>query len=553
MDSFEKLHAFDKSFTSMSLDHFKKHSKHYVLALVSLVILHIIQVQIPKLIMNLSISLERESTITTIGKFIFVALGIIIFRTLSRWYFFYPARIQQKDFRDELLFKISNSVPVLWKKYSTGKLYEIMITDLEELRVFFGFALLQIFNLVIALVILLPAMIKVSPDLLWSLFPLGISFILFSLSLIITTSLSEKGRNEHDILQQMLVEFYDAKKTLNVFCKEQSAGEEFTSQSNKELNYFLKVNIIRSITRPLILLGGGLSLIHAAYLVNHYNFPMSYFVVYSTFIFLLYEPLGYLSWIGIIISETKVSWKRLKDLVKELNYFFDYSKFKTNQDQEYIFDYKTKYWNQEIKFSKNNQYLLIGATASGKSTFLESIHFNALASGLSSVLVPQEPYLFNQTLEQNLFLNHVVTDEKRTLANSLLKLFDLNDLASTEQDLLQLEVGEKGKKLSGGQVKRVHMIRSLLFDYDLILWDDPFSALDVITERKILLELTTNHNFLKDKILLLTTQRQSTLKYFQKAYFCTRDSIVFGSLSDQVFKEKVDLFFKNLKIEIHHG
>ena len=41
------------------------------------------------------------------------------------------------------------------------------------------------------------------------------------------------------------------------------------------------------------------------------------------------------------------------------------------------------------------------------------------------------------------------------------------------------EVGEKGRKLSGGQRSRVALARAIYEDADLYLLDDPFSAIDV--------------------------------------------------------------------------
>ncbi len=219
-----------------------------------------------------------------------------------------------------------------------------------------------------------------------------------------------------------------------------------------------------------------------------------------------------------------------------------------SKTKELIFDYQAISFSTQIKLLPNQHYFLLGVTATGKYTFLEAIHYAALSKGLSSVFVLQEPYLFNQSLGQNLFLNIDLTAENKELAISLLHLFELDSLAGNSEELLELAVGEKGKKLSGGQVKRLHMIRSLLFDYDLILWDDPFSALDVMTEKKVLTELTGNFDkYFKNKILILTTHRQSTLKYFNNSIFCTREELLMGNLTEPNFKSKVDNFFKSQK------
>lgn len=47
------------------------------------------------------------------------------------------------------------------------------------------------------------------------------------------------------------------------------------------------------------------------------------------------------------------------------------------------------------------------------------------------------------------------------------------------------EIGERGINLSGGQKARVSLARAVYANKDIILMDDPISALDAITRKKI--------------------------------------------------------------------
>lgn len=47
------------------------------------------------------------------------------------------------------------------------------------------------------------------------------------------------------------------------------------------------------------------------------------------------------------------------------------------------------------------------------------------------------------------------------------------------------EIGEKGINLSGGQKARVSLARAVYADSDIILMDDPISALDANVKKKI--------------------------------------------------------------------
>lgn len=54
--------------------------------------------------------------------------------------------------------------------------------------------------------------------------------------------------------------------------------------------------------------------------------------------------------------------------------------------------------------------------------------------------------------------------------DSDLKIFEKRDLTL---------IGDKGSNLSGGQRARISLARSLYFDADIYLFDDPISAVDV--------------------------------------------------------------------------
>ena len=65
------------------------------------------------------------------------------------------------------------------------------------------------------------------------------------------------------------------------------------------------------------------------------------------------------------------------------------------------------------------------------------------------------------------------------------------------------EIGEKGINLSGGQKARVSLARAVYANRDLILLDDPISALDANVKKKIFENVLLTH--LKDKTIILVT------------------------------------------------
>ena len=82
---------------------------------------------------------------------------------------------------------------------------------------------------------------------------------------------------------------------------------------------------------------------------------------------------------------------------------------------------------------------------------------------------------------------------------------------------LETIIGERGLNLSGGQKQRVSLARQLMNTNELLILDDPLSAVDISTEKKMIDEFS---NLTKEGCsVLLTTQRFSALPYCSRIIF----------------------------------
>ena len=163
---------------------------------------------------------------------------------------------------------------------------------------------------------------------------------------------------------------------------------------------------------------------------------------------------------------------------------------------------------------------LIGKTGSGKSTLLNlinriwepnsgSIYLNdtpinqldekTLRQAIA--VVPQVITIFSDTLRQNLLIgNEQATDQQLI---DVLHQVELDKLLITEKGL-DLLIGQGGRALSGGEIRRIGIARALLHHSPLILMDEPTESLDQQTEQQIikLIQQTC-----KNKTLLMVTHR----------------------------------------------
>ena len=67
----------------------------------------------------------------------------------------------------------------------------------------------------------------------------------------------------------------------------------------------------------------------------------------------------------------------------------------------------------------------------------------------------------------------------------------------------QTEIGEKGINLSGGQKARIALARAIYKDPEILIMDDPVSALDVHVRRAVFEDVFVG--LMKDKTRILTT------------------------------------------------
>jgi len=88
----------------------------------------------------------------------------------------------------------------------------------------------------------------------------------------------------------------------------------------------------------------------------------------------------------------------------------------------------------------------------------------------------------------------------------------------------ETEIGEKGINISGGQKQRVALARALYADRDIVLLDDPLSALDVHVGKKVFDKLILEH--LKDKLVILVTHNLLLLKHADRIIYVENGKIL---------------------------
>ncbi len=531
-----------RTFFPWLVSHFFEYWYLYLGAFLSLFGLHYISSELPVMAKDLGDTLISDSD-KDIGliKFILLAIGIIFFRTLSRLLFFYPARLQQRNLRMELVQRLEESYPRTYQHFNDGQLFQRLFDDLNRIRGFIGFALLQVGNILIAAFVFVPKIRDFRPEFLIAFSPMIISVVAFSFIIYFFQPLIKKSSEMMEDVQNFIIESYSAKKTIQNYHSEEVFSQKLIDLCSLEMKYFFLHAVGKSVTFPFVKIGVGVSLLWGAFIVKQNNLAVSDLIYFSSFIFLILEPFLYVSWIGVVVSHGHVAWTRIKTLVNDINQSSD----KVDLDVQSI---NTVLWDKsvEIKINTNSWLVFVGETGSGKSYLLESLAEKMIKAQHKVSFIHQEPYLYNDTLINNIFLGAKYTEQQKQKALMYLKLFDLDVLASSDEDLLEMEIGENGKRVSGGQAKRIALVRSVISDVDIILWDDPFSSVDLILENQIMQKLKKDEG-LKNKTFILSSHRLSTVRHCEEVIFLSKESGIqeSGQVSKLLKEEsRVSEFFK---------
>ncbi|TLP36804.1 type I secretion system permease/ATPase [Arcobacter arenosus] len=120
--------------------------------------------------------------------------------------------------------------------------------------------------------------------------------------------------------------------------------------------------------------------------------------------------------------------------------------------------------------------------------------------------VPQEPFLFMGTIKDNITIgDQFATDEEILRAS---KIAGVHDFLGKHQAGYDLQVGERGDGLSGGERQSVTLARALVSNPNIMIFDEPTNSMDDLSEEQFKNRVA---NIVKDKTVIVITHRPSIL------------------------------------------
>lgn len=222
-------------------------------------------------------------------------------------------------------------------------------------------------------------------------------------------------------------------------------------------------------------------------------------------------------------------------------------------------DFKSKVVLKDVSFNINKGELvtIIGASGCGKTTTLKMIN-RLIKPSSGQILINGEDiaskdiiklrrnigYVIQQT---GLFPHMTVKEnieiipkvEKMNPENVTKKTYELMDMVGLNSEEF---LDRYPTELSGGQQQRIGVARAFATDPEIILMDEPFSALDPITRIQLQDELVDLQDKFKKTIVFVTHDMDEAIKIADKICIMDKGEIVQYDVPENILKNPINDF-----------
>lgn len=213
--------------------------------------------------------------------------------------------------------------------------------------------------------------------------------------------------------------------------------------------------------------------------------------------------------------------------------------------------------NLNLTIRDGELVVLVGESGCGKTTTMQMINRLIEPTGGSILINGRDTKTIDKnTLRRN--IGYVIQDiglfPHRTIEQNIatVPLLEGKDRARVRErvealmETVGLPYGQYAARypseLSGGQQQRVGVARALANDPDIILMDEPFSALDPITREQLQDELLRLHDDMGKTIVFVTHDMDEAIKLGDRIAIMQNGEIVQFDTPDELLKNPVNEF-----------
>jgi ATP-binding cassette subfamily B protein len=464
-----------------------------------------------------------------------------VFMFLMRQTIIVMSRLVEYDQKNEIFNQYQSLGFDFYSKENTGDLMNRISEDVGRVRMYVGPAVMYTINLIVMFTLIIWSMVNVNARLaLWVLLPIPIiTFIVYK----VQDHISKRSELVQEKLSEIAVfiqEIFSGIRVVKSFAREPYFKKDYVKRSEEYKDVSMHLVKVNALFMPSMLLLVGLSTIITIYAgsleVLNGRLTIGNIAEFVIYVNMLTWPVASMGWVISIVQRASASQRRIDEFLDKKPNIIS-GNMPVNKDEMFVRfqDVSVTYANSNIKALQDVTFEvkagesigIIGKTGAGKSTLVQLLlRFIDPEKGTLSInntnlrelnlreyrehigSVPQDVFLFSDSIANNISFG-LKTD------------FTLEDIKWAAQQAViddniqqfpygyETMVGERGITLSGGQKQRVSIARAIIKRPAMLIFDDCLSAVDTVTEERILNNL---RSLMKGKTTFLISHRISTVK-----------------------------------------
>lgn len=456
---------------------------------------------------------------------------------------YFSARVSAslcKNIRSKIYTKVGNFSMKEINKFSTASLITRSTNDITQLQQTYAIGFRILFT---APILAAFAIIKIVGKS-WQLSLTTAGFVLFLtlvfVGLIIFVLPKFKLMQKRiDKLNLVTRENLTGIKVIRAYNAQEKQTTKFEKANKEFFDVNLFINKAMAMLSPIMgIVMNGLSLTivwFGSYLVGQNILNIAEMMEFTQYSAILMISFTMLSMMFLILPRANVSAKRVREVLNSTSSIVDGSVFNaentgTIEFKDVCFAYpessENAVENISFKLDKGQTLAIIGSTGSGKSTILNLImRFYDVSSGkilidgvdvrdykLSALYdkigySPQKSAIFSGTVQQNIGYGMDEEKQKQDVLKAL-KVSQSKEFVDKLEHGIKSHISQGGNNISGGQKQRVSIARALARQTEFLLFDDSFSALDFLTDKKLRKDLQKEY---KDATKIIVAQRVGSI------------------------------------------
>ena len=453
-----------------------------------------------------------------------LAAVMMVFRFLWRFFFIGSSRRIERDLRSKFYTHLMSLPASFYNERKTGDLMAHATNDIDAVTRACGFGLLTIvdplFMVPVSVAIMLSIDVRMT---LLAVIPMPIlTLVMLGFGRVIHGRF-QTVQEAFSATMEKVRENVSGIRVLKAFVQEKGTEDDFAKTNQELVDRNLSLVKVHGLFHPLIELLSGASLAIILWVggvsVIRSTITLGDFVAFTQYLSMLIWPMISLGWAVNLIQRGTASLERINSLLAVAPEITDPAKPRSACGTEIevrnlTFAYPTDderptdpaLTDIQLTIEEGITFGIVGQTGSGKSTLAHliprifdppvgtvriggvDVRDIALADLRKTLgFVPQDPFLFSATIGENIAFG--APDAPQEEIEEAARLAGVHDEILAFPQGYETVVGERGISLSGGQKQRVAIARALLLKPEIVIFDDPLSAVDAEREEFILSNL----------------------------------------------------------------